>query len=846
MTTPQNAHTDNHQFEGTVENVIFHSEDSGYSVFILRIDDESDPKDAQLSLAMYMTEEEGCLTCTGHFPNLYEGERLHINGRFVNHARYGWQLAVGHARRLKPTGLASIERYLGSGIIKGLGERTAKRIVARFGAETFDIIANEPERLASLRGISEKMAYKFSEAFHAQTAQRQAILFLQEYGITPGLAMRIYKKYGDETVELVRSNPFRLADDIDGIGFKTADAIARRLGCEINSAERISAGVRYLLWEASNEGHTYLPQNTLIQQACTLLNVQTPVIENELIRMQMERLIIREVPRRPSNTTTNEADEPYVFVSALYYAERGVAQMLNTLTMASAPSRSPTELNAEAAPVKNDLSPHASSWGNTAINNDPAQIDSSHHGGSKGAVPPSRGSELRSEVLSFDFGIALSPGQAQAIAAAMTQGVLVITGGPGTGKTTVINTLIGLLERNDNTVVLAAPTGRAAKRITEATGREAKTLHRLLEVNFISEDARRVVFNRNDENPLECDVLIVDEASMIDTLLMNSLLKAVALGTRLILVGDVDQLPSVGPGSVLRDIIDSGAVAVVRLTEIFRQAQESAIITNAHRVNQGQYPATNEREKDFFFVQRNNIDAVAETVVDLVINRLPAYLPGEIKDIKTDIQVLTPMRKSNLGVNHLNTLLQARLNPPAPNKNERESGATLFRTGDKVMQIRNNYDAAWELLETASKSSARPAATRPPRIIDRGTGVYNGDMGIITSIDEENLTVLFDDNRRVVYEFSQLDDLELAYAVTVHKSQGSEYKVVIIPLYGGPPMLLTRNLLYTAITRARTLCVLVGLPDTMHRMVDNNRVTRRYTALTLRLQELAEMRDMHI
>ncbi|MCL2499859.1 MAG: ATP-dependent RecD-like DNA helicase [Defluviitaleaceae bacterium] len=797
-----------HQLEGTVENVIYHSEDSGFSVFVLRMEND----EPQLDLTQYMGEEEGCITCTGFFPNLYEGERLHIGGRFTNHPRYGWQIQVAHARRLAPTGLSAIEKYLASGVIKGIGERTAKRIVARFGADTFDVIANEPERISSLRGISLKMALKFSEAFHAQSDQRQAILFLQEYGISPNMAMRIYKKYKDETVELVRTNPFRLADDIDGIGFKTADAIARRLGCEPHAPERISAGVRFLLWEASNEGHTYLPQSELLRLTRELLGVDASLIENEFTRMQMDRFIVREIPP--------DAGEPLVFVSALFYAEGGVARQLMSLAAA----------HGECFDMEEN-----------SLHRESAQVGD----------------------------ISLSLGQAKAIEAAMTQGVLVITGGPGTGKTTVINTLIGMLEKSGQTVILAAPTGRAAKRMTEATGREARTIHRMLEVSFISPDSRRMVFNKNDENPLECDVLIVDEASMMDILLMSNLLKAVAVGTRLILVGDVDQLPSVGPGNVLKDVINSGSVEVVRLTEIFRQAQESAIIMNAHRINQGQYPEINQREKDFFFVKRNRPEDVAETLLDLVTNRLPAFMK---LDIKNDIQILTPMRKTPLGVQRLNILLQARLNPPAPHKKERESGTTIFREGDKVMQIRNNYDAAWEQIAydtpitrrgtggmpqgaslpagatftepQGKRSPERLIPSAPPRVIDRGVGIYNGDMGVITEIDEDAgcMTVLFDDNRRVEYEFSQLDDLELAYAVTVHKSQGSEYKVVVIPIFGGPPMLLSRNLLYTAVTRARELAVLVGLPETMHRMVDNDKVMARHTALARRLRELYEIR----
>ncbi|MCL2840107.1 MAG: ATP-dependent RecD-like DNA helicase [Defluviitaleaceae bacterium] len=755
----ENVHAQNGEvFEGMMESIIYHNEENGYTVFTLRR-----ASDEPLTEAM---------TCTGHLSDPYEGESLRVEGKYVENPRYGRQLAVTKAERIQPSTLAGIEKYLASGVIKGIGAKTAKQIVARFGEDTFEVIENHPERLARIRGISEKRAMQLSESFHAQRDQRRAMLFLHEYGISPGAAMKIYKRYKDETVELVRMNPYRLADDIDGIGFKTADAIAHRLGVSRDAQERIGAGVRFCLWEATNEGHTFMPASVLVSQVAELLFADKALIENEIVRMQMERAIIRE--------KIEGEEEPLVFVSPLYYAELSVARKLIAL----------------------------------AIRGKKAQEKDDKH---------------RNKIadLERENKIQLSDGQKEAVLAAMTQGVLIVTGGPGTGKTTAINTIIGLLESMHLDITLCAPTGRAAKRMSEATGREAKTIHRLLEVTFISEDARRQVFNRNEDNPIETDVLIVDESSMMDILLTRSLLEAVAEGTRLILVGDVDQLPSVGAGNVLKDLISSECLPVARLTEIFRQAAESAIIMNAHRINKGEYPELNHKEKDFFFVRRGNPDEVVHTVLDLVSSRLPSY---KGLDSVNDIQVLTPMRKSTLGVTHLNTLLQARLNPPTAQKNEREYGATVFRVGDKVMQIRNNYDATWELY---NKQGMR---------VDFGEGVFNGDMGIVYSIDDnKGMCVQFDDGRRVMYDFSQLEELELAYAVTVHKSQGSEYRVVVIPVYNGPPMLLTRNLLYTAVTRARELAVLVGDPSTLHRMIDNNRVTRRYTALARRLQDIYDV-----
>ena len=754
------------ELEGMLEHVIFHNEENGYTVFNL-------------------TRGEDEITCVANIAEPREGESLKVEGEYVNNPRYGTQLSISKLERIKPNSLAGIEKYLASGVIKGMGAKTAQQIVECFGEDSFEIIENFPEKLAKIRGISLSKAQQFSENFQAKAEERQVVLFLQEYGITPSTALKIHKRYKSETIEVVKTNPYRLADEIDGMGFKTADSIAHKMGISKDAPQRISAGVRYCLWEATNEGHTYMPAKQITHQVSELLLTDTSLIENELVRMQMERHIVCErVDGEMGETDT------LVFLGKLYYAESKIAQKILSLAATHAP--------------KNDAS-----------NND-----------EKNTTNMFKEEKAAIMALERENNISLSEGQREAVLSAITQGVLIVTGGPGTGKTTTINTIIGLLESKDLEITLAAPTGRAAKRMTEATGREAKTIHRLLEVSFISVDSRKQVFNKNEDSPLETDVLIVDEASMMDVLLMHSLLLAIATGTRLILVGDVDQLPSVGAGNVLKDIIDSGTVPVARLTEIFRQAAESAIIMNAHKINKGEYPELNDKNNDFFFVRRHSPEDVIQAVLNLVSERLPNY-----KGFNSlhDIQVLSPMRKSPLGVANLNMLLQAQLNPPHPDKREREYGMVVFREGDKVMQIRNNYDAIWELFDERGRS------------IDFGEGVFNGDMGSILSIAEYGLVVQFDDGRQVAYEFSQLEELELAYAVTVHKSQGSEYRVVVIPVYSGPPMLLTRNLLYTAVTRAKELAVLVGEPTTLERMIDNNRVTRRYTALARRLRDLHEI-----
>ncbi|MCL2398245.1 MAG: ATP-dependent RecD-like DNA helicase [Defluviitaleaceae bacterium] len=747
--------------EGVVEHIVFHSEENSYTVFILKYESEAG-------------EEE--ITCTGHLPGIVPGEDLCITGTWVNNPKYGLQLSVMQSEKKVPTSAAGIEKYLASGVIKGIGAGLAKRIVSSFGEHAFDVIAESPDKLAAIKGITPAKAQKISEIFHAQSDRRQVIMLLQDYGISPVYAMKIYKKYKAQTIDVVQNNPYKLAEDIDGIGFKIADDIAKRVGITYDSPFRVAAGLRYCLWETSSNGHVFMPKETLMIQAAQLLGAEHEVIDHALRQMQMNRLVYCE--KSAALSVINEMADTSVFLSHFYHAELNVARKLFDLS--------------KAVP------------------------DDQKMGLQQLAI-------RAAEAFEEETGLALSQEQQQAVVEAASNGILVITGGPGTGKTTTINAILHLLSSLKLKIELAAPTGRAAKRMTETSGREAKTLHRLLESTYIAEDSRRQSFQRNEDNPIETDVLIIDEASMVDIMLMQSVLKAISLGTRLIMVGDVDQLPSVGAGNVLKDIIASDCIKVLRLTEIFRQAQESAIVMNAHKINRGEYPTLNDKHKDFFFVKQPRTHDVITTLLDLVGKRLPAYTGGESTQ---DIQVLTPMRKSELGATQLNQALQQHLNPPSPKKKEREFRRTIFREGDKVMQIRNNYQMSWQILDDRGNR------------IDEGEGVFNGDGGTIKRIndDRELVTVLFDDNRQVDYDFSQLDELELAYAITVHKSQGSEYKTVVIPIHSGPPLLFSRNLLYTAVTRAKSLCVIVGIPETMFRMVDNNREVNRYTALAHRLR----------
>jgi exodeoxyribonuclease V alpha subunit len=734
--------------EGLVENIIYYNEENGYAVFSLATSDNED-------------DEE--LMCVGYVPGITMGESIKISGTQVIHPTYGEQISVEMYEKTMPKTEKGIERYLASGVIKGLGKKTAKRIVEKFGAETLNIMEREPEKLAQLRGISSEKARHFSSVFKEQAELRNAMLYLQEYGISPSYCMKIYKKYKDKTIETVKQNPYTLADDIFGIGFKIADEIAANVGIDQTSPFRIRAGVKYMLNLASANGHIYLPLEVLLKRTSDMLSLPDEVIQNELKGMHIENYIWLE----------RTGDTMRVYLNYFYYSESFIARSLVEL------SRNEDSSN----------------------KNYDDEID----------------------LLEISENIEFAPNQRLAVKAAMENGVLVITGGPGTGKTTIINAIIKLAEAEGNEIKLAAPTGRAAKRMSEATGHEAQTLHRLLGINFMEDSSRRQSFERDEDNPLEADIIIIDESSMVDNMLMFSLLKAVESGTRLILVGDANQLPSVGAGNVLKDIIASGVVKVVYLNEIFRQAQESAIIINAHKINNGEYPDITQKDKDFFFMKRYDQRELLSTLTGLVSSRLPNYMNC---DAISDIQVLTPMRKSALGVINLNNVLQEVLNPPHSTKREKEFHKVIYREGDKVMQIKNNYNMEWKLVDKG-------------RVVEEGQGVYNGDCGIINYIDLENefVEVMFDDNRVVQYDYSQMDELELSYAVTIHKSQGSEYRVVVLPIHSGPEMLMTRNLLYTALTRAKELAVIVGSPEMLFKMVDNNKEVDRYTTLSLRMRE---------
>ena len=738
------------EVSGTVASVVYQNTENGYCIFEM-----STPGD-EIDL------DE--VVCTGVMPGIAAGENVRVTGSFVVHPTYGRQLAVETCTQMMPDTEAGLEKYLGSGTIKGVREKLARKIVGKFGKDTLLIIEEHPEKLTAIKGISMEKAMGISAAFHEKTAERRTIMALQSLGISMLFAAKIYKKYKENTLARVQGNPYALTDDIFGIGFKIADSIAAKAGIGRDAAFRVEAGIKYTLNEAAGNGHVYLPKTVLLEQAADILALPAELIENSLAKLQMDRVIWQE---KIEETTV-------VYLHGYYYAENNVAKKL-------------VELSANV--VK------------------------------KGRIA------LREiEAAEAANRITLADKQKEAVIGALEHGVLIMTGGPGTGKTTTINTIISILQKDDCAIELAAPTGRAAKRMSEATGMEAKTIHRLLEISFSDDSKRHQTFGKNKDNPLEADVVIIDESSMVDIVLMNSLLSALVAGTRLILVGDVDQLPSVGAGNVLKDIITSGRLPVVRLDEIFRQAQESAIIMNAHRINKGEYPILNEKSKDFFFSKKTDSGEVIHTLMDLVAKRLPAYADC---DPVVDIQVLSPMRKSPLGVTHLNLVLQQKLNPPHSRKQEKAFRNGVFREGDKVMQIKNNYNMVWHATDSA----------------DEGLGVFNGDTGIIRNINayDEVISVVFDDNKRIDYDFAQLDELELAYAMTIHKSQGSEYKVVVMPIHSGPPMLMSRNLLYTGVTRAKELCVIVGIPETLHRMIDNKREISRYSSLDRRIIKMQEL-----
>lgn len=734
-------------FRGRVEDVIFENSENGYTVFTL------------------IEEKEGEeITCVGIVPQILAGETLEVRGNWTTHPVYGRQLQVTYFEKSMPNTAEGMEKYLASGVIKGLGPKTAAKIIEKFGEASFYVIEEKPEKLVEIRGITYEKARRIHEAFCEQYEMRRAMLFLQSFDLTPSTAMRIYKKYKDRTFSVVKENPYRLAEEVWGIGFKTADKMAAKAGMAADAPQRVCAAVQYVLNQAVANGDCYLPKEEVIRAVTELISLQPIQVENALRQLQVDSRIWQEKVEQ----------EDRVYLNFYYYAEMAVAKRLLELSMAKE-ERSPEEMEALVAKEEKES------------------------------------------------GRTLAPEQKIAVLEALQRGLLLITGGPGTGKTTTINTILSILEKEGLEVVLAAPTGRAAKRMTEATGMEAKTLHRLLGAVFMDEEMRRQSYEHHEENPIEADVIIVDEVSMVDLVLMNAFLKAVADGTRLIFVGDADQLPSVGAGNVLQDMIRSQRLPVVRLCHIFRQAQESEIIMNAHRINEGVEPVYNAQGTDFFLVRRVLAEEAAQTVVDLVTKRLPAFSGC---DSMQGIQVLTPMRKGTLGVQNLNRILQQALNPPQKHKAEHEFRGFLFREGDKVMQIKNNYNLAWKQKHGITA--------------EEGCGVYNGDMGIIRVIDEDEevMRVLFDDGKEAEYDFSRLDELELAYAITIHKSQGSEYPVVVIPTHSGPPLLMNRNLLYTGVTRAKQLVVLVGLKETVREMIANDKEIERRTGLAMRIRNM--------
>ena len=730
---------------GYVEHIVFRNEENGYTVFRLENDD-------------------GEITCVGNFNFISEGEMMELRGEYTNHNVYGLQLKVSSHTLKEPEDVVSIERYLGSGAIKGVGQALAGRIVKKFREDTFRIIEEEPERLAEIKGISERKAREIAEQVEEKKDMRKAMIYLQKYGISNRLAAKIYQRYGMDVYKVLEENPYQLADSIEGIGFKTADEIAARIGIHTDSDYRIKSGLFYTLQQAVSEGHVYLPQEELLRRAGILLEVEIKDIEKHVMDLCIER-----------KTVMKEYEgEIRVYPAHYYYLELNTAKMLYDLDI--------------DCDMPEDLM------------------------------------ESRLRKVEESEKIELDPMQHRAVIESIKHGLLVLTGGPGTGKTTTINTMIRFFDSEGMSILLAAPTGRAAKRMTEATGYEAQTIHRLLEVNVNPEEEDSIGgFLRNRQNPLEADVIIIDEMSMVDLPLMHALLSAIVPGTRLVLVGDVDQLPSVGPGSVLKDIIASQRFPVVTLTRIFRQAGESDIVVNAHKINAGEPVILDNKSRDFFFLRRQDADTIIGVVIMLIQKKLPGYVHAH----PNEIQVMTPTRKGLLGVERLNGILQRYLNPPQKGRTEREINGRLFRVGDKVMQIKNNYQLEWEV------------STKFGLTVDKGTGIFNGDMGIITEINEytETLEVEFDESRKVKYSFDMTEELELAYAITVHKSQGSEYPAVIIPLLAGPKLLYTRNLLYTAVTRARKCLTIVGSDAVFQEMIQNKNEQARYTSLADRIRE---------
>ncbi len=726
---------------GTVEGIIFQNEENGYTVFVLCVDNNQFE------------------TVTGTFPMLREGDFVTVWGNYVEHDSYGQQLKAESYEIVTPQTPEEIENYLASGIVSGIGPKIARDIVDMFGAQTLKIMENSPERLCEVSGIGRKKAAQIKESYGELMGAQRTVMFLQKYGVTPNLALKIYSFYGDGTIPQLKSNPYKLVSDIEGVGFLTADKIASEMGIDSNSKYRISACIRYLLTEAGNEGHTFLPQEVLSYRASVILNCSQDKIVQLLPELGMDQSVV----------LRNVAGVKAVYHPSFFYAEALVAGSLMQLQ------------------------------------------DSVDFSSEKG---------INKEIDSYEKnnGIELAENQRQAVISAMNNGICVITGGPGTGKTTTLDCILNLFRKRGMNIALTAPTGRAAKRMSSATGEEAKTIHRLLEY---SKTESGFIFKRNKDHPVDCSVCIVDEASMIDIFLMQALLDGLKRGTRLILVGDVDQLPSVGAGNVLGDIISSGVFPVVALNHIFRQASQSMIVVNAHKINNGEMPLVNTKGSDFFLERKHNETEICANVVDLCLRRLPkAYGIDPIKDI----QVLTPIKKGACGVFNLNTVLQKALNPAKFGVKEHNFGEKIFREGDKVIQIRNNYERQWNMMDSKG-------------LLVQGTGMFNGDSGIITEIDEHSrkVTVLFEDGRICDYEYTDVDELELAYALSVHKSQGCEFKYVIMPLPMGNIRIMTRNLLYTAVTRASKMVIISGSETSLFQMINNTDTQKRYSALNLRL-----------
>ena len=729
------------KLEGLVSDIVFKNEENGYTI-------------------AYLANENDEITIVGCMPTLSVGESIEVEGKWVNHKTYGSQFEVNSFMPITPSSLEGIYVYLSSGMIHGIGEKMAKRIVDKFGVDTLDIIQNTPERLTEVEGIGMKKVKQIQESYEENRELRNIIIQLSPYGITPNYCLRIYKKYKEKAIDIINKNPYRLAEDVRGIGFKIADEIASKIGIDKYSPERIMQGIIYTLNQSLASGHTYLPKQILIEQSVKILGVEPKFVENGIMDLAYNQKVHLE----------NKDGQILVYLMMYYICENGVCKEIIKLS-------------------QHDIK-------DLHINID---------------------EEIK--IVEKEDNISLAKNQIEAVKEAINNGVTIITGGPGTGKTTTINTIIKIFENNDQKVVLCAPTGRAAKRMSETSNKEAKTIHRLLEMGFGS-DSEELVFFKDEEDPIDADVIILDEASMVDIILMYNLLKAVKLGTRVLLVGDSDQLPSVGAGNVLKDIIDSKVIKTVMLNEIFRQARESMIVVNAHKINNGEPLFLNVKNKDFFFLRKNTNEEILNEIVGLVSERLPNFYKF---DKLKDIQVLTSMRKGDLGVNNLNIELQKYLNPPNKYKQEEEFAKRIFRVGDKVMQIRNNYTRKWE---TEDKSES-------------GEGIYNGDIGYIFHIDKDKKTVyvLFDKVKLSAYKYDELDELDHSFCTTIHKSQGSEFPVVVIPIVWAPPMLLSRNLLYTAVTRAKKLVVLVGDVRYLEQMIKNNRINDRYSNLSYKLNK---------